>query len=230
MIDELERTLEEFAGDASRIRCFLHIVNLVAKSMLKQFDVPKKGPNDGLEGSSNTLDDQLRDLAEGIELEEEMTLAADEGDEDEDDTCEWVDEVARLSSGERKTAEDQIRPIRFVLVKASHTLLIQQWLLTLLVLQIRKLAFKIINSTTIVLPIWHQILEALKLDSRIMPRDVSTRWNSTFDMLDFAIKYRSAIDKITADRNTDLRKFELNDAEWEIARQLRDTLKVRFSF
>jgi hypothetical protein len=47
-------------------------------------------------------------------------------------------------------------------------------------------------------------------------------------MIDFAIKYRSAIDKITADRNTDLRKFELNDAKWEIARQLRDTLKVCF--
>jgi hypothetical protein len=29
------------------------------------------------------------------------------------------------------------------------------------------------------------------------------------------------------DRKLDLRKFELNDREWEIAKQLRDTLKVR---
>jgi hypothetical protein len=62
-----------------------------------------------------------------------------------------------------------------------------------------------------------------------MPRDVTTRWNSTFDMLDFAINYRAAIDKVTADRKTDLRKFELNDAEWELAKQLRDTLKARSS-
>ena len=174
------------------------------------------------------MDDQLRDLAEGIKLEDKITLAADEGESDED-MSEWVDEMARLSSGERKTAEDQIRPIWFILVKVSHTLLLEQRLLTALVLQIRKLAFKIINSTTIVLPIWHQILEVLKLDSRIMPCDVSTRWNSTFDMLNFAIKYCSAVDKITADRNTDLRRFELNDAEWEITKQLRDTLKVRFT-
>jgi hypothetical protein len=59
-----------------------------------------------------------------------------------------------------------------------------------------------------------------------MPRDVTTRWNSTFDMLDFAIKYRSAVDKITADRNADLRRFELNNNDWEIAKQLRDVLKV----
>jgi hypothetical protein len=36
------------------------------------------------------------------------------------------------------------------------------------------------------------------LTIRMMPRDVSTRWNSMFDMLNFAYKYRDAIDSITA--------------------------------
>lgn len=119
MIDELEISLEEFAGDANRIRCFLHIVNLVAKSMLKQFDVPKKdrSENDS-DAGSDTLDDQLRDLAEGIDLEDEMTLAADEGEQDQEDHS-LVDELSRLSSGARKAAETEIRPIRFVLVKVS---------------------------------------------------------------------------------------------------------------
>jgi hypothetical protein len=59
-----------------------------------------------------------------------------------------------------------------------------------------------------------------------MPRDVSTRWNSTFDMLDYALVHREAIDTVTQRRDLGLRKFELADNDWEIANQLRDVLKV----
>jgi hypothetical protein len=60
-----------------------------------------------------------------------------------------------------------------------------------------------------------------------MPRDVSTRWNSTFDMLEYAIEHREAIDIVTQRRDLGLRKFELIDDEWMIVEQLRDVLKVR---
>lgn len=63
-----------------------------------------------------------------------------------------------------------------------------------------------------------------------MPRDVRTHWNSTFDMLEFAIKYRGAIDAMTSQRGLNLRKYELDDDEWVIATKLRDTLKVRSDF
>ena len=43
-----------------------------------------------------------------------------------------------------------------------------------------------------------------------------TRWNSTFDMLDFAVKYRPAIDTMTAGRDLGLRNYELDQAEWKI--------------
>jgi len=77
------------------------------------------------------------------------------------------------------------------------------------------------------LPAWHDHLRELKLRDRIMPRDVATRWNSTFDMLDFALEYRKALDAISGDRDMDLRQFELAEFEWKIAAQLRDALKVR---
>ena len=63
--------------------------------------------------------------------------------------------------------------------------------------------------------------------SRMMPRDVATRWNSTFDMLVFAVEYHKAIDDISGDRTLKLCKYKLNADEWKIAAELWDMLKVR---
>jgi hypothetical protein len=59
----------------------------------------------------------------------------------------------------------------------------------------------------------------------MMPRDVVTRWNSTYDMLLFSREYRKAIDEITGDR--DMRKYELDENEWALVDQLCDLLLVR---
>ena len=92
--------------------------------------------------------------------------------------------------------------------------------------QLRKIAFTIKNSTTIVLPQWNADLKDLNLKIRMIPRDVPTRWNSTFDMLEFAIRDRPAIDAITDNRDMKMRKLELDAEDWVIATELRDTLKV----
>ena len=60
-----------------------------------------------------------------------------------------------------------------------------------------------------------------------MPRDMSTCWNSTFNMLDFAINYRKAIDAMTDKRKLGLGEYELDDHEWTLVMQLQDVLKVR---
>ncbi|KAA1479016.1 hypothetical protein DENSPDRAFT_751612, partial [Dentipellis sp. KUC8613] len=41
MVDELAELIDGFSGQVARTRCFAHVVNLVAKSLLRQFDVPK---------------------------------------------------------------------------------------------------------------------------------------------------------------------------------------------
>ena len=61
-----------------------------------------------------------------------------------------------------------------------------------------------------------------------MPRDVATQWNSTFILLRFALEYRDAVDQFTGDKANEVRQYELDEGEWEIAEQLRDVLKVRF--
>ncbi|KAG1900157.1 uncharacterized protein F5891DRAFT_952567, partial [Suillus fuscotomentosus] len=88
-----------------------------------------------------------------------------------------------------------------------------------------KLGFKIIHSTVKLLPAWHEILEALKMRVTTLPWDVSTCWNSTFDMVEYALRNREAIDAVTQRQDLGLRQLELTDHEWVIAEQLQDILK-----
>jgi len=59
-----------------------------------------------------------------------------------------------------------------------------------------------------------------------MPRDITTYWNSTYNILEFAVKYCTAIDAMTNDWNNDLWRFELDRNEWKMVRQLQDVLEV----
>ncbi|TFK80196.1 hypothetical protein K466DRAFT_447015, partial [Polyporus arcularius HHB13444] len=95
----------------------------------------------------------------------------------------WVEEVETMNDEEMEEYEREIRPIKMVLVK------------------IRKISFKIIHSTTKLLPAWREILKELKMAEKLLPCDVATRWNSTFDMADMAVEYRAAIERLCARRD-----------------------------
>jgi hypothetical protein len=82
------------------------------------------------------------------------------------------------------------------------------------------------DSTTIILPQWFTILEEMDLSLRMMPRDVTTWWNSTYDMLAFALEFRDALESITGNQKMKLRQYELSEEDWHIAGKLRDVLKV----
>ncbi|TFK81276.1 hypothetical protein K466DRAFT_454437, partial [Polyporus arcularius HHB13444] len=93
----------------------------------------------------------------------------------------WVDELADLSVEELKDFEASIRPVQAVVAK------------------LRKLAFKIVNSTTKLAPAWRDICKELGLPERMIPRDVRTRWNSTYDMIKMAVEYAKAIKRMCSD-------------------------------
>jgi len=59
-----------------------------------------------------------------------------------------------------------------------------------------------------------------------MPHDVPTCWNSTFNMLDFALEYKAAINTITGNRDMKMQTLELDAPKWTIASQLQETLRV----
>ena len=65
MVSELETLIPEFSA-VNHTRCFLHVNNLVGRSLVKQFDVPKK-----VAGSENDEeDDELLELAGDMEYED----------------------------------------------------------------------------------------------------------------------------------------------------------------
>ncbi|EIW58933.1 uncharacterized protein TRAVEDRAFT_104594, partial [Trametes versicolor FP-101664 SS1] len=95
---------------------------------------------------------------------------------------------------------------------------------------LRKLTFKIVHSTTKLLPTWKELLAELGQPVVLIPRDVRTRWNSTFDMLDSCLKHQKALTQLCSDKSNGLRSFEVSEREWEIARQLRNMLKDATTF
>jgi hypothetical protein len=80
MVNKLAETVPDFTGEANRVRCFAHVLNLIAKTVIKQFDIPRK---DSCE--CNEDDDVLAVLTEGIDREEiETRLMSRDEDLDTD--------------------------------------------------------------------------------------------------------------------------------------------------
>ncbi|KAF8961670.1 hypothetical protein BDZ97DRAFT_1663888, partial [Flammula alnicola] len=104
MIDKLEELLPEFSK-VNHTRCFLHVINLVSKMTIKQFDVQKKATGE----VSDEEDEDIRELAgdlaydseerqtrEGL-LEESLTGEVST----DDDVTGWIDEMVALSAVDR---------------------------------------------------------------------------------------------------------------------------------
>ena len=138
MIDEMADLIENFPGAANQTRCFLHILNLTAKSILQQFEVPRKkrtGDDGDGEVDEGDLDDkkklnkamnELLVLANEIEDE---PIGVDEVDEDsegpsdfEDNGEELEDERYDLSAEQIAELEADLLPVRLMLTKVWMTI------------------------------------------------------------------------------------------------------------
>jgi hypothetical protein len=63
------------------------------------------------------------------------------------------------------------------------------------------------------LPAWRTACKAKKMAVQLLPHDVRTRWNSTYNMLVVAVQYKEVLNAVTADRNLPLRRYELSDSD-----------------
>lgn len=121
MIDHLAVLIDEFPGAANQIRCFAHILNLVAKSVLRQFEAPKKGKalDAELAAAINEIDGDDETSDGGInEGGDECDDVDDEVVDDDEDGLQ--DELDELSEEELLSVKESVKPIRLVLTKVSQ--------------------------------------------------------------------------------------------------------------
>lgn len=118
MIDEITKKIVSFPGAPNRTQCFAHIINLVSKSLLKQFDVPKAKADDALDEAVN----ELRKLAADIDKDERAAqedYEADDNDEDDDssDLTDWDSVVDGMTADELAELQESVQPVGLLLVK-----------------------------------------------------------------------------------------------------------------
>ncbi|KAG9309362.1 hypothetical protein JVU11DRAFT_10599 [Chiua virens] len=137
MVDALSDQLPDYTGRAGHTQCFLRTTNLITKSLLHGFDVKQ-----GVQGTNKELTlDKLyllreMDKLDAVDPDDNDTSAIDDSDlETNEDNLEgWVHEVEKMSVEEWQRTRESIRLVQLALTK------------------IHKLAFKIINSSTNLLP------------------------------------------------------------------------------
>ena len=134
MIKQLGDMLPDFGGASTHARCFLHTTNLVAKALIKVFDVKPKKHIEVIEGAEISGDDdelnaesedearlvrELQELSKDIEHEDFVTLMERNltDEEKNDDVDSFVDEIELLTDSEHQELLRSIRPIRLALVK-----------------------------------------------------------------------------------------------------------------
>jgi len=111
MVEELEFTLEDYPGEAAHMCCLLHIITTVTKTIIKQFDIPKKNCKDLV----NILDQELYKLVKEIEEEEVQTLSKCMDSEDDNEAV--ADELAGdLDEEAHEWLLAELHPIQLLLV------------------------------------------------------------------------------------------------------------------
>jgi hypothetical protein len=136
MIEHLSTLVKGFSGAANQTCCFAHILNLIAKSILCQFEPQKKTRDseaDNVDNPTKTLaaltqELELKDSAEladnpeeGLEALADTELNADtELEVNNDDNDGLGDEHDGMSEQDEAELEESLVPIWSMLTKVNH--------------------------------------------------------------------------------------------------------------
>ena len=135
MVEPLADMLPRFSH-VEHTRCFLHIVNFVARSMIKQFDIPKNhaGQNLDVQSQEITPDELIDDADEGLhgpvvenDFEDQDHARGGHqnnhvfnGAADDDNVEGWTDKMNFLSPSECSQIREESCPVKLILVKVIY--------------------------------------------------------------------------------------------------------------
>jgi len=120
MIGHLSTLIESFPGAVNQTRCFAHILNLVAKSILRQFDDPEKMDEDLSDAAMalEALAQELESVSDNMGPDEDT--GTDELELDDDDENGLAEDRGGMSVGEIAELEGSVAPIRLMLTKVTY--------------------------------------------------------------------------------------------------------------
>jgi hypothetical protein len=117
MVESLEVLIDDFHA-ANQTRCFLHVLNLVVKSIIRQFDLPTSNKtsgddDDGDDNIDKALEELLK-LAGNVDIEGDFMANSED---DDDDNEGWIDEHEEMTEDELKELSSSVAPVRLLLTK-----------------------------------------------------------------------------------------------------------------
>jgi hypothetical protein len=111
MIETLGVLINDFPGAVNQTRCFLHVLNFVVKSILRQFDLPKSN-----DGDDDQATEELLKLAGDVDGEGDLM---ENGEDDDDNSDGWIDEHDEMTEDELKELSASVAPVRLLLTKVT---------------------------------------------------------------------------------------------------------------
>jgi hypothetical protein len=120
MIWHLGKVLIGFSGVANQTQCFMHTINLCAKSILKHFDLPKTNDWNALDHADNVLAELNNNLNHDVD-------SRDKGNSDEEEDHQvyleaWANVHNGLADNKIQELNLSIQLARSMLVKVCLSL------------------------------------------------------------------------------------------------------------
>ena len=170
MVESMAEIMADFSGEANRARCLAHIVNLVAKIILCQFDMSKKKKKKNLPNETDTAGDANKAMEDEdpddfdeqeeriLDKEEKEMEEGDDNDDVEEDSTSLERDIEIMEAAIEDEIEKVVRnvkPVHQVLYKVIILLffyLLFPFRLTSVVLRVRRVFYFYFGLSTLSTP------------------------------------------------------------------------------
>ncbi|TEB22246.1 hypothetical protein FA13DRAFT_1921081 [Coprinellus micaceus] len=232
----LPNMISTFAGEEARIRCFSHILHLIAQvnvsttspanSMFMSFFFRKRKSSKKVKKNADGLD-ELIDVDEPDNGDEEDDAVALE--EIEADDAELADDDGYVTHGKAVVYSMCEEAIRYMEAEKAIFLDKKEINEALGIMpKVAGLARRIHDSGDLKERFDNLVSGDSTLDGskRTLDRRVPTRWNSDHACLQAHQYFRTQVEQMTGLTGTKLRAYALSERQWKIADDLVDALRI----